>query len=400
MRILQIVPQIPYPLDNGARIGVFNITKYLALRGHSITMLALSQKEGFKPRELEKYCHLEVISKDTQNRVAGMFFNLFSQKPYTISKYDSLGAKQRLKEIMSQGKIDIVHVDHLHIAAYGKFLKAEWGVPIVLREHNVENTIWKRFYQLQNNPLIKAYAFFQYKKVTAYEKMMCQSFDRILVNTKEDQERIKKLNPHIKISIIPGGVDTSYFFPQLIEEEPYTITFVGSMDWAANIDGVLWFVEKVFPLIQQKYPRMKLCLVGSNPVKKINILKSAFIDVRPNVPDVREYIAKAKVFVVPLRIGGGMRLKILEAFAMQRAVVSTSVGCEGIEVENNRELMIADDEHDFAQQVVSLLSDREKRVRLGKQGYDLVKRKYSWEKVAESFEAVYEKIIQNSKPRE
>lgn len=394
MNILKIVPQVPYPLDNGARIVMFNTTKQLAQRGHFIIMLALGEKRCVKPKGLEEYCRLEVVPKNTNNSLTGMVFNLFTQKPYTISKYYSFAIEQRLSDIMSREKIDIVHVDHLHMASYGKFVREKWGVPIVLREHNVETTIWKRFYSLQNNPASKAYAFLQYKRVKAYEKEMCQAFDRVLAITRNDQERINQLDPSIKVSIIPAGVDTSYFYPQLVQEERHMITFVGSMDWEANIDGVLWFAKRVFPRISGKNcPKARLWLVGSNPRKEIKKLRSYNIEVRPNVSDVREYLSKSEIIIVPLRIGGGMRLKILEALAMKKPVVSTSVGCEGIDVKHKRDLLVADTEEEFARSVLLLIEDKSCREKLALQGYNTVLRKYSWEEITKSLEAEYYSII-------
>ena len=356
-------------------------------------MLALSHKREIKAQELEKHCHLEVVFKDTRNKGTGMFLSLFSQKPYTISKYYTLRAEHRLSEIMRRRIIDIVHIDHLHMAAYGKFLKAHWRVPVVLREHNVENVIWERLYQVQNNPLAKAYAFSQYRKIKGYEKLMCQSLDRILAITMDDQKRIMLLDPSIKVSVIPAGVDTDYFYPQAAPEEHHAITFVGSMDWRANIDGVLWFVDKVLPAIHNKYPQMKLCLVGSNPAKKIRMLRNSFIDVRPNVPDVREYMAKAEILIVPLRVGGGMRIKILEALAMKKAVISTSIGCEGIDVKHGEDVLVADSEEEFIKSISLLIENRDYRQRLGIQGCNTIQKKYSWEAIAKSIESNYEDVI-------
>jgi glycosyltransferase involved in cell wall biosynthesis len=391
MNILQIVPQIPYPLDNGGRIGIFNITKHLALRGHFIIMLALDKKN--KTKELQNYCHLEVVGKNTKNNPAGMFFNLFTTTPYTISKYHSSNAERIIDNIIRREKIDIIHVDHLHMAGYGEYTKNKWSVPAVLREHNVETIIWERFYPLQNNLLKKAYAFLQYKKIKAYEKRMCRIFDRVFVITEDDFKRIKRFDPSIRATVITAGVDTSYFYPQSVKEESKSIAFVGSMGWIANIDGIQWFVKQIFPLIQRRSPGVKLRIIGNNPANEVVRLRSPDIDIIPNVLDIREYISKAEVVIVPLRIGGGMRLKILEALAMKKAVVSTSIGCEGINVELGREILVADDEETFAGHILRLFEDRDYREKLALQGYQKVLSKYSWEKIAKSLEDEYERVI-------
>ncbi len=399
MNILQIVPQIPYPLDSGARIGIFNITKHLSLRGHSIIMVALVNETFVKHRELEEYCDLILIHKDTRNHIIGMLGNLFSKVPYTISKYYSLYVLQRLKEIVKNTKIDIIHVDHLHMALYGKLLEEEFKIPITLRQHNVEHVIWERFYQTRNNPIIKLYSYLQFKKVKIFEKELCKCFDSVFAITRNDQERIKKLDPSIKVLTIPAGVDKTYYYPLNILEEKGTIIFVGSLDWIANDDGILWFVRNVFPLICDKYSQVKFNIVGKNPSKQVMALRNSNINVYPNVPDVRDYIAKSEVFIVPLRIGGGMRLKILEALAMKKAVVSTSIGCEGIDIKDKKDLLIADTEKEFAQNVIFLLENKHCQEKLRSHGYNTVLKKYSWGNVVENIEHEYQSVILEYKER-
>jgi len=393
MKILQLTPRVPYPPDDGGKIGIFGITKHLFLRGHKITMLSLSPNLDSDASKLKEYCKVETVIMNTSNNYIDMFLNFFSSVPYTVSKYHGKPFLRKLNELLQKERFDIIHVDHLHMAYYGKFVKEHFNLPVVLREHNVESTIWERYYQGIRNPFLRAYAKLQFMKLYKYESDIVAAFDRCFMITKQDKERIEKMNHRVKASVIPAGVDTSYFHPLDVPVEPYSIVSVAAMDWSPNVEGILWFIAKIWPTIKRKVSRAKLYVVGKNPPTEVKKLAAEDIVVTGFVDDEREYMAKAAVFVVPLNTGGGMRIKILNALAMSKAVVSTSVGCEGIDVENGRNICIADTEKEFAQQIIELLKDKGKREKLGGEGLKLVREKYRWEHIAEQIEAEYENIL-------
>jgi len=393
LKILQLTPRIPYPPDDGGKIGIFEITKHMAMRGHDVTMLSIAPSQRNDISGLRRYCGVETVAMNTANNYIGMLLNLFSSVPYAVSKYHGDPFLVKLKELPRKNRFDIVHVDHLHMAYYGKFVKKHFDLPIVLREHNVESTIWERYYQGIRNPLVRAYARLQFKKVYKYESEIVADFDRCFMITEKDKERIERMNPRVKASVIPAGVDVSYFHPMDVPIEPYSIVSVASMDWLPNVEGIIWFITNVWPIVKQRIPQAKLYIVGKNPPTEIKKLAGEDIIVTGFVEDVRGYMAKAAVFIVPLRTGGGMRIKILNALAMGKAVVSTSVGCEGIDVENGRNLFIADSEEEFVQGVINLLNNGNKREQLEEEGLRLVKEKYQWERIAEQIEREYEKIL-------
>lgn len=394
MNILQIAPRVPFPLYDGGKIGIFNITKYLSLRGHKITLLSLtSTKESTELYELEKFCKVKIIYANTKNSYFKMLINIFSPLPYTMFKYYNKDFEMELCRLLREESFDIVHIDSLHMAYYVKMVKENFDIPVVLREHNVESVIMRRYSQNETNPVIKAYASMQFRKIYKYESKILQAFDLCLMITKEDEKRIKAMNPLVKTTVVPGGVDTSYFYPLEEPVDEKALIFVGTLDWIPNIDGILWFCKSIFPLIKKQEPFAKLYIVGKNPPPKILALRCESIIVTGFVEDVRPYISKASVFVVPLRVGGGMRIKILEAFSMAKAVVSTSIGCEGIDVENGKDIYIEDNEDKFAKRVVELMRDREKRSEIGRNAFELVKTKYTWETVSELIEGEYNKLI-------
>jgi glycosyltransferase involved in cell wall biosynthesis len=395
MNILQIAPRVPFPPDDGGKIGIFNITKYLSLREHNITLVtfenSLDTKKDYS--ELQNYCKLFLVPKNLNNSVSGIVKSLFSEVPYNIQKYISQEMLKTINQLLQAEEFDIVHVDGLHMAYYGIEIKKFFDIPITLREHNIESIIMKRVSENTKNILIKSFTLLQYKKIYSYEKYVTNEFDKCVVITKEDENTLKKLNPKAPTVVIPAGVDLNFFYPLSAKEVEFSIVFVGSFDWYPNVEGVTWFLKKIYPIIKQKTPLLKLYIVGKNPPESIISFNSPNIIVTGYVKDVRDYVAKSQVFIVPLRIGGGMRIKIIEAMAMGKAVVSTSIGAEGIEAKNNEEIIIKDREEGLANAITDLLVDEEKRKRIGEKALELVKEKYMWEKVAENFEKEYLKLI-------
>ncbi len=399
MRILQLSGQFPYPPVEGGKIAIFNLIRYLSLRGHKIVLLSIvsPQKEGIgrNVQALKKWCDPRIVYHRTETNLWGLFVNLFFGIPYTISKYHSSKVKDALRQILSKEKFDIIHIESLHLAYYGEFIKHEFELPVVLREQNVQATIMERYYQNESNPLIMLYAYLQWRKVYRYEAKVCEIFDRCLMITREDKERIERMNPKVKTCLTPAGVDTSYFHPLKIKEEPGSLIFVGDLKWLPNVDGMFWFYNRIWPRMKKTFPQIKSYVVGRRPPQKIRKLseKDQNIIVTGFVKDVRPYVAKCSVYIVPLRIGGGMRLKILEAMAMERPVVATSVGAEGIMATHGENIIIADSEADFAEWVIELLKDTNLRRRLAHGGKRLVEQEYRWESIVEKLEKEYIEVL-------
>lgn len=396
MKILEITTRLPYPSTDGGKLFTFNIVKYLALRGHDITLICFTDKKKEVP-ELEQHCKLITIQKNIKTNIWGLLFNLFLNIPYGPSKYHSDISRKKINNILKRNIYDIVHLDHLHTAYYGSFIKKEYNFPVLLQEQNIENMIMKRFYKNQRNIFVKFYAYLQYRKLYKYESKICEIFDRCFMITKNDEDIIKKMNSKIKTSIIPAGVDTSYFYPIEIKEEEYSLVSVASMNWLPNIEGIHWFCKEILPLVIRKIPKVKLYVVGKDPPNSIRYLSNQHITITGFAEDVREYIAKGQIFIVPLKTGSGMRIKILNSLAMGKAIVSTSIGCEGIEVTDGENIFIADSKEEFAEKILYLLNNKSERKRLGKHGLKLIKEKYLWERIVENIENEYKEIIKESK---
>lgn len=391
MNILQITPVFPYPPESGTRVELFNSIKYLSNK-HSITLLSFA--EEIKENDiavLKPYCaDIVVIPNNIQDSFGGLLKNLFTAIPYNISKYISKSMVEAVRKQTRSKSFDLVRIDGLHIAYYKNFIK---DIPAVLREHNVESLIMQRFYKNQLNPLIKAYAYLQWKKLYRYEIEITRRFDKCIMITEVDRELLHSMASEAKTEIVTAGVDMEYFKPDAtLKRQPHQIVFTGEMAWRPNIDAVTWFCEAIFPSILEEIPDSKFYIVGRNVTPAVKKLANENVVVTGRVEDVRPYVHSSTVFVVPLRVGGGMRLKILEAMAMGIPVVSTSIGCEGIKVENKKNILIADNAVDYAVMVIRMMKGEFDIEELVKRGFELIHSNYSWQRIAEQYDRIYQTV--------
>jgi sugar transferase (PEP-CTERM/EpsH1 system associated) len=398
MTILQLTTKIPYPLNDGGKIGVYNITKHLALLGHQVTLAAFTSGDGEDAGDLPRYTRLETMVHDRKNTSLGAFRALGLPTPYTVGKYHTESMTRRIDRLLQDSSYDLIHVDHLHMAEYAVRAKEKFGIPIFLREHNFETAIWERFSSATRNPVLKWFGKIQLEKMRRYEPLMAEKFNCCLMATREDETKLRDASSRVKTVVVPAGVDLTYFEPQSRNsEETNSLLFLGSLEWLPNQESFFWFYEEIFPRILSRIPSARLYVVGKNPSRKLRRLSGSNVDIVGSVDDIRPFMERAAVCVVPLRIGSGIRIKILEMLAMRKAVVTTSIGCEGIEVENGRHLVVADGEDAFAEETCRLLRDGELRRSLGESGRSLVCEHYQWEKVVQKLVSVYEETLREIK---
>ena len=285
------------------------------------------------------------------------------------------------------------------MAQYGLAIKEmELSSPplIVFDDINAEYLLQRRAFEADirqpSRWMGALYSFIQWRKLQHYQQDVCRRLDRIVVVSEADAKALQGLLPSLPFTVVPNGVDVQYFQPgDPKDESDTTLVFTGKMDFRPNVDAALWFAKEVLPLIQVEIPDAMVKVVGRNPHPRLqalqqtpNVMLTGYVD------DVRPYIREAAVYVVPLRVGGGTRLKILEAMSMAKAIVSTSLGSEGIEVGHGRELVIADDPASFSRAVIDLMRDGEQRRRLGLAARSLAQSKHDWQRIAPLLERVYE----------
>ena len=370
----------------------YNTAKYLSKLGHHVTLLAPVEKEKRVP-ELEKFCRWEPVEENTSTTVSGIVASLPRKNPYVISKYYTDKIQNRLEQILTEEEFDLVQIETLYPAKYGLEIKRRTNLPVILRQHNVESDLARDFYLKESNPLVKPYRYIRYKKIRRYEAEEIEAFDRSVMITREDEKRLNDINPEASTSVVPAGVDTSYFSPAASEPEANSLVFVGTMDWPPNVEGVLWFKKEILPLVKQVLPKIKLYVVGRYPSRGIRSMEDDNVIVTGYVDDVRDYMAQGQVFIAPLKSGSGMRIKILNAMAMKKPVISTSIGCEGINVTDEKNIAIADKPEEFAKAILHLLKNEKTRNKIAKAGLNLVRDNYCWETVTRELISEYRKIL-------
>jgi glycosyltransferase involved in cell wall biosynthesis len=411
MKIFWIKQGPLFPLDSGGKIRTWNILKLLAAR-HELTVLT------FFPSYLPASCE---IPKRSLNRLISMpiempkkyslayrldyLRKLCSPVPYVVRQYGIPAVRARVVELLEQETFDLVICDFLFPSLN---LPTKKQCPQILFAHNAETMIWKRHFERAQKLTWKLVTGLEYLKLRRFEAHRSRLFDHIVTVSGHDRDFFAEFVPSSHISVLPTGVDLDYFSPISVEENPSSLVFTGSMDWLANEDAILFFANKILPLLLQAQPDLTLTVVGRDPTEALRRLASANPHIRltGTVPDVRPYMAESAVYVLPLRIGSGTRLKVFEAMAMGKAMVSTQVGVEGLPVVSEQHLLIADRPQDFANAVLRLLRDLTLRRRLAQSARTLVETSYGWPQITDAFSATLDKVIKESplagtrKPRE
>lgn len=314
-----------------------------------------------------------------------------SRDPVDLWKWQVSSLRDRVRALVEDGSADVTIADFLFAAVNVPF---RGRVPTILFEHNVEYLIWKRLRDIEPRLWRRALLEIEWRKLRAREAEACRRSDLTIAVSNDDRDRLHALAPGARISAIPTGVDTTYFHPAATPEQPRQLVFSGSMDWQPNEDAILYFIDEIQPLIHGEEPGAVLTVVGRNPTERLRAAAGrAGVQVTGTVDDIRPAVAGAAVCVVPLRAGSGTRLKILEALAMGKAVVSTTLGAEGLSLTPGVHYVAADRPADFARAVVSLLRDPDRRRRLAEAGRDLVERTGSWHEVARQFETLCESVV-------
>ncbi|MDT5262164.1 MAG: polysaccharide biosynthesis protein PslH [Acidobacteriota bacterium] len=392
MRILWLKTELLHPVDKGGKIRTYQMLKALK-REHYVTYLTLDDgtADSDAVERATEYCHeLVRIRHSTREKFSAGFYaelaaNLFSPLPYFMKKYESAEMRREVAERARAGDFDVLVCDFLNPAVN---VPHALPVPTVLFQHNVEAMIWKRHYEVQTHPLKKAYLYGQWRKAFAYERAACRRFDMVVTVSRDDTETITRDYGVTNVSDVPTGVDTEFFRPvEGVSVEPDSLVFTGSMDWLPNEDAIQFFTREIMPLIRERRPEVKLTVVGRKPYASLLELskRDPSIIVTGRVEDVRPFMERAAAYIVPIRIGGGTRLKIYEAMAMEKPVVSTTVGAEGLPVRDGQDLLIADTPRAFADAVVRVLTDAELARKLGERSASTVREQFGWDKVAAVF---------------
>ena len=401
MRILWVKAGKLFPVDAGGRIRTVNILHHLASR-NEVTVFSYYQgtRDRFYEQELTRHFPRNIFlatggpgnGSPRLQRTLHYVSKALHPPPYAVSQFDSRAVRRLLREQFESQRFDVAVCDFM--AATLNF-PTGLATPSVLFQHNVEAALWRRQAQTGAGPLARLAFALESAKMDRYEPKTIAKFDHIVAVSDYDRKLMAEV-PDERISVVPTGVD----FEKFAAREPRTgndpvVIFTGAMDWEANIDGIGFFCREIWPTVLAEIPQARLQIVGREPDPRVKSLASSTVQVTGTVPSILEYLQAAAVVIVPLRVGGGTRLKIYEAMAMGKAIVSTSIGAEGLDVHPDRDILIADDPLRFARQVIDLLKDENLRLRYGREAVQTASQ-YDWKVVAARFEQVLAKVASHS----
>jgi glycosyltransferase involved in cell wall biosynthesis len=412
-KILVLTPQFPYPPQQGTTIRNYNLIAHLA-QHHLVHLLSFGDPDESQASPLSSLCQsMQVIrppQRSQRRRLASLFL---SRLPDMAQRLPSVQFRAALAATLEREELDVVQVEGIELAQYLFQAAANRGERaggaerrhplLVFDDHNAEYVLQQRAFETDargGQPqrwLGAAYSFVQWQRLRGYERRACLAADRVVAVSGTDAEALRRLVPGLSPTVVPNGVDMAFYTSQLpARDDPFgwpleqDLVFTGKMDFRPNVDAVLWFAQEVMPLLQQASPTLRFWIVGQNPHPRLATLANQpGVVLTGRVEDVRPYIAAAGVYAVPLRIGGGTRLKVLEAMAMGKAIVSTRLGCEGFDLVPGQELLIVDTPAEFAAAVLALLCDPDRRERMGRAARRFAGSRYDWSVIIPNLEQVY-----------
>jgi sugar transferase (PEP-CTERM/EpsH1 system associated) len=393
MNVLMLTQVLPYPPDSGPKIKTYNVIKYLSQR-HRVTLVSFVRGDQAEhARHLEKYCqavHTVPIERGALRNAWYMGLSFLTGQPFMMIRDDRKAMRDLLDRLCAEQDFDVAHADQLNMCQYAQRVP---GAFKVLDAHNALWLLYKRLWETMSAGPQKWLLGRDWKLLQEYEGRQVREFDAVLAVSHEDQAALQRAAAQdTDITVIPIAVDVEEVQVVQRVQNPRHILHVGTMYWPPNIDAIEWFIEHIYPLVRQRRPDVQFDVVGSRPPASLLALNDAGlgINVTGYVEDITPHLQRAGVMIVPLRAGGGMRVKILDALAQGMPIVSTTLGAEGIAVEPGRDLLIADTPEEFAQAILQLLDDPDLAARLGAAGRRLMEQTYDYRVACQPLEAIYQ----------
>lgn len=417
MHVLQVCYRVPYPPHDGGAIGVYEIIRGVSEAGHRVTVLAVNTPKHHQPAtaldHLGANVRLITVDVDTRLKPLRALRNLVAggDMPYNVERFISPVFAARLAELLRTGQFDMVHLDGTFVAWYAGFARAESRAgrlpaplpPLVFRAHNVEYVIWQRLAERERNPLKKWYLSSLAGRMKRYEKDMLHRVDAVAAITDDDVARLRTLGCPAPLTVIPAPANTTRFWPAPARQaRPRTVFMIGSLNWLPNIEGVDWFLREVWPAAHREMPELELHIAGVQPPLRLTG-RSAGQDqvfVHGFVESAADFMQTYELMLVPLLSGGGMRIKIVEGMALGKAILSTSVGAEGIAAQDGRELLLRDGPAAWLAALRDYYHGRLPLAEIGRAAADVAKSRYSTEAVAQSFVALYKATLARRRRQE
>lgn len=391
MKILYLVPFSPVPPDFGGALRAYHLLRQLAER-HAVTVVGYGSEDqaGELRRQLPSLetVHFLPPTWMARHRRLGQALALLGPRSFHHLSVVSPGMQRMLDRHLSGGGYDLVQTEFSHLGPF----RLDTGAIKVLDAHNVEHDVFRRYFETLSPGPRRLHYWVEWKKQRREEIACCRAHDVIIATSERDARLLGAEAPGVPCHVLPNGVDTSYFAPSPEPPEPFSLVFTGMMAYVPNHDGIVWFLDEVFPTVLRAVPEARLYVVGKDPPAALRRRASRHVVVTGTVDDVRPWVRRAQVYVVPLRSGGGTRLKIAEAAAMKKPLVTTSVGCEGMDVGDGQSALVADTPAEFAAAVIRLLEDEALGRRLAEAGFERVGTRYDWAVIGRRLESLYERL--------
>lgn len=407
MRIAFVTQIVPYPPHGGVLQRGFNLLRELG-RKHELHLLAFHHPDELPPgeavarsrAELSQFCaEVEYFplwpKQSSLHKLIAFAAGAIYPAPFSVLAHKSAALEQRIEQICATRTPDIVHLDTIALA---RFREQCGNVPTVLAHHNIESQLMARRADHEAGAAARMYVRAQTRRLIRYEQRHAGNFALNITVSAADAQMLQRICPGAKTAVVPNGVDTDYFAPRPGEETPALI-YTGGMNMFANRDAVEWFIEAIWPRIKAAVPETQFYAIGQRPSPKVlqAVANDPSIHAPGFVDDVRPWVAKSAVYVVPLRVGGGTRLKMVDAMAQGKPIVATTVGAEGIDGKHAEHFMLADEPEAFARVVIDLLRDPVRRQQLGAAARLRAEQRYAWPILGESLAGHYAHVIEESK---
>lgn len=370
MNILQLTKKFPYPLKDGESIAVTTLSSSLSKLGCKITLLSMNTTKHFVdtsalPESYNHYAEIHTVPLDNRVKPIGAFLNLFSSDSYHVSRFHYRAFEEKLISLLKENEFDIIQLETLYLAPYIEEIRSYTNAKVVLRSHNVEFEIWNRIVESTPTGLKKMYLQYLAKKLKRFEIERLDKYDALVSVTQRDFESYVDYGYNNAGLTSPIGLNIDNYLPAEHKNKNRSLSFIGSLDWMPNLDGLSWFMNDVWPDLLKEFPNLKLYIAGRNTPQEITSLASDSIIVEGEVDSAVDFINSHSLTVVPLLSGSGMRVKIIEGMALGRVVISTSIGAEGIHARHKKEILIADTPEEWIHCIKWINENESKVVEIG-----------------------------------
>jgi polysaccharide biosynthesis protein PslH len=397
LQVLVVSTQFPFPPRWGFAMRVYQLARQLAAR-HDVTLLTYAGPEDrASVDELRRELEVEAVERArpslTGKRLAQLL-SVASRRPFSCRAVHSTEMQEAIDRVCAHRSFDVVQLESSMLCG----LRFPHNAAVVLDEHNIEYEVFQRMHEGERSFARRTFNRVEFGRFRRFEQSWWKRVDACVVTSEREVPVVREHAPATPVVVVPNGVDLDYFRASAADGVPETAVFNGLLDYRPNLDAAYFLVEEIWPLVKRQRPNARLTIVGRGMPSDLRRLRRDGVDVTGEVPDIRPYVRDAAVVLVPVRIGGGTRLKVVEALAAGKPIVSTSLGCEGVNVRNGEQLLVADTADAFASAVVRVFDDRALRRTMGDAGRALAEREYSWDLAGAELDALYRRLAARETP--